>query len=240
MACAPYIRFVYPDMINLEFNPQAPRFFSFMSTDADGLNAYFHVLNFYEEINEAEIKFDFDLAPDQRARMKKKKQSDRKDEETLDEQLRRRKKGQQCKNRKAKVHTAEHIMQKTGISNERTMSALSQISIKKREQFPPRNINPSTEFDMTVSAPLVQHQFGFGRGKTRREDNQSIKKMEKQDEMEIGNIGVTGPLASFWLSYVHFNHWVVVAEGSRGKLRPWGNFIPFSKDLAEHVIYKNR
>ena len=60
------------------------------------------------------------------------------------------------------------------------------------------------------------------------------------DEMEIGNIGVTGPLASFWLSYVHFNHWVVVAEGSRGKLRPWGNFIPFSKDLAEHVIYKNR
>ena len=59
-------------------------------------------------------------------------------------------------------------------------------------------------------------------------------------EMGIGNIGVQGPLSSFWMSYVHFNNWVVVAEGSRGKLRPWGNFMPFSEDLAKYVIYKNQ
>ena len=59
------------------------------------------------------------------------------------------------------------------------------------------------------------------------------------EEMGLGNIGVEGPLNCFWLSYIQFNHWVVVAEGSRGKLRPWGQFIPFSEDLAKHVIYKD-
>lgn len=39
-----------------------PRFFTFMSTDDRGFNQYFHVLTFYEEINEAEIqREDFDI-----------------------------------------------------------------------------------------------------------------------------------------------------------------------------------
>ena len=60
-------------------------------------------------------------------------------------------------------------------------------------------------------------------------------------ELGAGNIGVeSGPIGHFWLSYIQFNTWVVVAEGSRGKLRPWGNFIPYSADLAKYVIYKNR
>ena len=59
-------------------------------------------------------------------------------------------------------------------------------------------------------------------------------------EMGIGNIGVEGPLNCFWMSYIHFNQWAVIAEGSRGNLRPWGLFMPVCEDLLKYVIYKDR
>ena len=37
-------------------------------------------------------------------------------------------------------------------------------------------------------------------------------------EMAIGNIGVEGPLNCFWLSYIHYNQWAVIAEGSQDTL----------------------
>lgn len=37
-----------------------PIFYTFMSTDSDGFNYFFHCLIFYEEINDAEIANDFD------------------------------------------------------------------------------------------------------------------------------------------------------------------------------------
>ena len=49
----------------MEYKAQDPRYFSFMMTDAGGFNSFFHVLIFYEEINEAEIiSEDFDIAID--------------------------------------------------------------------------------------------------------------------------------------------------------------------------------
>lgn len=43
-----------------EFKAQDPKFFSFMSTDSEGFNSFFHCLIFYDEINEAEITYDTD------------------------------------------------------------------------------------------------------------------------------------------------------------------------------------
>jgi hypothetical protein len=46
----------------VEYNAIDPKFYTFMMTDADGFNSFFHVLIFYEEINEAEISCqDFDI-----------------------------------------------------------------------------------------------------------------------------------------------------------------------------------
>lgn len=44
----------------VEFKPQDPKFFTFMSTDSDGFNAFYHCLIFYDEINDAEINYDTD------------------------------------------------------------------------------------------------------------------------------------------------------------------------------------
>ena len=35
-----------------------------MSTDSNGFNSFFHCLIFYEEINEAELAYDFDYVTD--------------------------------------------------------------------------------------------------------------------------------------------------------------------------------
>lgn len=52
---------MFPERVAVEFNAQDPKFYSFMTTDRDAFNQYFHVLVFYEEINEAEISSnDFD------------------------------------------------------------------------------------------------------------------------------------------------------------------------------------
>ena len=48
--------------MTVDFKAGEPRFFSFMMTDANGLNSFFHALIFHEEINEAEIDSeDFDI-----------------------------------------------------------------------------------------------------------------------------------------------------------------------------------
>lgn len=58
----PYLKFVYPEKISIERQEQSvvPKFFTFMSTDGDGVNAYFHCLIFYEQFSLYEIKNDFD------------------------------------------------------------------------------------------------------------------------------------------------------------------------------------
>lgn len=54
---------MFPTNLTVEYKAQDPRYFTFMSTDATGINSFFHVLIFYEEVNEAEIeREDFDLA----------------------------------------------------------------------------------------------------------------------------------------------------------------------------------
>jgi hypothetical protein len=44
----------------VEFKPQDPKFFTFMSTDSEGFNSFFHCLIFYDEVNEAEVSYDTD------------------------------------------------------------------------------------------------------------------------------------------------------------------------------------
>lgn len=45
-----YLKFVFPSNISIEHDDQQvkPKFFTFMSTDANGINAYYHCLIFYE------------------------------------------------------------------------------------------------------------------------------------------------------------------------------------------------
>ena len=46
----PYLKFVFPEKISIERSDRtvAPKYFTFMSTDGDGVNAYFHCLIFHE------------------------------------------------------------------------------------------------------------------------------------------------------------------------------------------------
>ena len=45
-----YLKFVFPASISIERSDEAvvPKFFTFMSTDENGINAYFHCFIFYE------------------------------------------------------------------------------------------------------------------------------------------------------------------------------------------------
>lgn len=45
----------------VEYKSQDPKFFTFMSTDSEGFNSFFHCLIFYDEVNDAEINFEFDI-----------------------------------------------------------------------------------------------------------------------------------------------------------------------------------
>jgi hypothetical protein len=49
----PYLKFVFPDKISIERQQASvvPKFFTFMSTDGDGINAYFHCLIFHEQFS---------------------------------------------------------------------------------------------------------------------------------------------------------------------------------------------
>jgi hypothetical protein len=42
--------------LTIEVKAQDPKFFSFMMTDDRGFNSFFHTLQFYEEINDAEVE----------------------------------------------------------------------------------------------------------------------------------------------------------------------------------------
>lgn len=53
---------MFPQGIIIQDKAHDPLYFSFMKTDGSGFNAFFHVLTFYEEVNEAEVqKEDFDI-----------------------------------------------------------------------------------------------------------------------------------------------------------------------------------
>ncbi len=53
---------MFPDRVAVEYNPQDPKFYTFMTTDAEGFNSFIHVLIFYDEVNEAEINSEnFDI-----------------------------------------------------------------------------------------------------------------------------------------------------------------------------------
>jgi hypothetical protein len=58
-----YLKFVFPAQISIERNKETvvPKYFTFMSTDCDGINAYFHCLVFYEQIS-SDLQKDFDKA----------------------------------------------------------------------------------------------------------------------------------------------------------------------------------
>ncbi len=59
----PYLKFVFPERITIERRVESvvPKFYTFMSTDGDGINAYFHCLIFYEQFSLYDIKKDFDV-----------------------------------------------------------------------------------------------------------------------------------------------------------------------------------
>ena len=52
---------MFPENIEIQYKPIEPKFYTFMSTDGGGFNSFFHCLIFYEEINEAELLYDFDV-----------------------------------------------------------------------------------------------------------------------------------------------------------------------------------
>ena len=59
-----YLKFIFPAKITIERTEESdsvvPKFFTFMSTDSDGHNAYFHCLLFFEQFTNDDIKNDFD------------------------------------------------------------------------------------------------------------------------------------------------------------------------------------
>jgi len=46
-----YLKFIFPQGVSVETNKEnvVPKFFTFMSTDENGINAYFHCLIFFEQ-----------------------------------------------------------------------------------------------------------------------------------------------------------------------------------------------
>ena len=53
----PYLKFVFPENISIEkqYESVVPKFFTFMSTDGDGVNSYFHCLIFHEQISKYDV-----------------------------------------------------------------------------------------------------------------------------------------------------------------------------------------
>lgn len=58
-----YLKFVYPERISIErkLDSTAPKFFTFMSTDGNGINCYFHSLIYWEQFTLHDIKKDYDV-----------------------------------------------------------------------------------------------------------------------------------------------------------------------------------
>ena len=51
--CSAYLQFVYPEGVSVWFetDPPKPSFSSFMTTNATGTNAYFHIFRYYEKVH---------------------------------------------------------------------------------------------------------------------------------------------------------------------------------------------
>lgn len=78
------LQFVYPCQVTLELNAHAPKFYTFMSTDEDGFNSFFHCLIVYEEINDLDIVSDFDKVTNLLKQKKNQKTNKaRKDEDNM-------------------------------------------------------------------------------------------------------------------------------------------------------------
>jgi len=58
----PFLKFVFPDKIEIKYdeNDVVPKFFTFMSTDAEGMVAFFHCLIYYEKYTLNDIFNDYD------------------------------------------------------------------------------------------------------------------------------------------------------------------------------------
>ena len=58
-----YLKHIFPNKISIEYAVREeiiPRFFTFMCTDAEGINTYFHCLFYYEQINKFDVLHDDD------------------------------------------------------------------------------------------------------------------------------------------------------------------------------------
>jgi hypothetical protein len=58
----PFLKFVFPDYITITcvVEETVPKFYTFMSTNPDGKNAFYHSLIFYEKFYAHDLKTDFD------------------------------------------------------------------------------------------------------------------------------------------------------------------------------------
>lgn len=57
-----FLKFVFPDKIEIKQDESdvVPKFFTFMSTDAEGQVAFFHCLTFYEKYTLDGLRSDYD------------------------------------------------------------------------------------------------------------------------------------------------------------------------------------
>ena len=75
----PYLKFIYPEMISIERNTKdvIPKFFTFMSTDVEGSNSYFHCLVYYELFTKFDVLHDDDPKIDEMIERLKRKSKGR-------------------------------------------------------------------------------------------------------------------------------------------------------------------
>ena len=55
-----YFPFIFSQGLDFSAKPMPEKFFSFMSTDENGFNEFFHCLSFHEEISQIDLQYDFE------------------------------------------------------------------------------------------------------------------------------------------------------------------------------------
>ena len=57
-----YLKFIFPENVSIErdVNNTIPKFFTFMSTNSDGVNSYFHNFIYYEQFTTDQMLAEFD------------------------------------------------------------------------------------------------------------------------------------------------------------------------------------
>ena len=71
-----YLKFIFPCKISIEHNCNqslVPRFFTFMSTNPEGINSYYHCLIFHEQVNKFDLLHEDDESIEEVVRKLKKK-----------------------------------------------------------------------------------------------------------------------------------------------------------------------